>query len=160
MYAVPRLIKSLRGNLKNIRQERYEEEAIQAQPHMGDDGGFGDILEEWIEPEPDPEPEYDPVEVWRVFLELLEEDPEGELNASTNTLKGITKTTEQPYVLSAQTYLLMKHRDKMTIHQIADTLDIRHGSVLGGVKPKKWRDLAHKYAQMAKDLVLERGGDL
>jgi hypothetical protein len=157
-FAVPRLLESLKGNLKNLWEEPQKALARLVPTRFDSAGNPIDPLEQFISPEPEPESEHDPVEVWKVFLELLEKDPTGELNASTNTLKGITKTTEIPYVLSAQTYLLMKHRDQMTIHQIADTLDIRLGSVQGGVKPSRWKELARKYAQMAKDLASGRGG--
>jgi DNA-directed RNA polymerase specialized sigma24 family protein len=152
-YAVNRLLASLKGNLQNIRKNRYQEEAKKEQPRMDSDGVYVDPLDELPSPESEPEPEYDPAGVWKIFLELLEENSTGELNDKANTLHGVKastrETTKEPYTLTAQTYLLMRHRDGMTIQQIADELDIPRGAVQGGAKPTRWRDLARKFAQMA-----------
>ena len=43
----------------------------------------------------------------------------------------------------------------ITIQQIADALDIPSGSVLGGVKPTRWKALARQYVEMAREEVSE-----
>ena len=58
-------------------------------------------------------------------------------------------------LLTAQTCLLMRHRDEMTLQQIAAKLGISCGSLQGGKKPTKWKALGRKFAQMAIDSVSE-----
>jgi hypothetical protein len=155
LYAVRRLLTSFKGNLKNIRIQRQARASRLEQPFIDSNDNFIDLIDKVSCPEPDLEP--DPVVVFNEFRRLLAEDKEGNLNAETNTLRGIKestkKTTQERYALTAQTYLLMRYRDDMTIQEIADELDIPHGSLQGGAKPAKWKALARKYAQMAKDSV-------
>jgi hypothetical protein len=140
-YAVGRLLINLKGHLKNIP--------------IGPPGPF---ISPGINPDdppidpPDVEPDI-AVQQYEALIHLLETDPTGELNAQTYILQGKT-TTQKPYELTAQTYLLMRYRDDMTIHQIADQLEIPRGA-LSGTKPTKWKALAQKYAQMAIESVVE-----
>jgi RNA polymerase sigma factor (sigma-70 family) len=106
-------------------------------------------------PNPEPELDLDLIEVFEVFLQLIERDPEGELKHEENTLRGKKTHTGETYALTAQTYLLMRYRDNMTIQQIADELCIPRGSLQGSIKPKKWKELAYKYALMAKESISE-----
>jgi hypothetical protein len=160
-YAVPRLLASLKGNLENIKTKRYKEEARREQPRMGSEGILVDPVDNLPSPEPETQPAYDVEKVWQTFLALLEADATGELNdpthtlqgkaKTTHTLQGKAKTTQKPYKLTAQTFLLMRYRDRMGLQQIADTLDIPRGSVQGGAKPTKWKELARRFAQKAID---------
>jgi hypothetical protein len=140
-YAIGRLLTNLKGQLKNIESQILKDPA---QPPINEDG----VVEDPINKLPNPEPNL-ALRQCKNFLNLLEEDPEGELQNSDNTLRGIKKSTQEPYKLTAQTYLLMRHRDDMTIQQIADELDIPRGTLLGGAKPTKWKALARKYAEIA-----------
>jgi DNA-binding transcriptional regulator YiaG len=148
-YAVGRLLVNLKGHLKNIGIAQGEISHIQPPP-MGETNI--DPIHSWPNPEPNLA-----LRQFEAFLYLLETDPTGELNAKTNTLHGIKastkETTQEPYTLTGQTYLLMRHRDDMTIQQIADTLDIPRGTLQGYGKPTKWRELERKFAQMAMDSV-------
>jgi hypothetical protein len=155
--AVGRLLVSLKGNLKNLWPVISERASGREPPRLNADGTIDDPVDGLIYPEPEPEPEPDPQIVFNVFLKLIAEDPEGELNHKDNTLRGRKINTEEPYELTAQRYLLMRYQENKVIQQIADELYIPRGSVLGGVKPKRWKELARKYAQMAKNLVSERG---
>ena len=149
-YAVGRLLTNLDGHLKNIEKRRQKEASHQEEPRINDDGYITDPVDNI----PNPEPELASRQ-FEAFVKLLEEDRKGELNAKDFTICGTTRTTKKPYMLTAQTYLLMRYRDDMTIQQIADELDIPRGSLQGGAKPKKWKALARMYAQMAMDSVLE-----
>lgn len=149
-YAVGRLLTNLDGQLKNIQKRRQEEASIQVQGRINDDGEIADPVDNV----PNPEPEVASRQ-FEAFLKLLEEDSEGELNAETNTLHGKKVKTNEPYTLTAQTYLLMRHRDDKTIQQIADELDIPRGTLQGGAKPTKWKALERKLAEMAMDSVSE-----
>ena len=149
-YAVGRLLTNLKGHLKNIQKQMQDDFFWQEQPRTSD----GDITN-LVDDVPNPKPELASRQ-FEAFIKLLEDDPEGELNDKGNTLCGKKVTTDEPYKLTAQTYLLMRHRDDKTIQQIADELDIPHGSVQGQKgKPKKWKELGCKYAQMAIDSVSE-----
>jgi hypothetical protein len=154
-YAVNRLLASLKGNLKNLWAQRRKRESQQEQPFIDSNGNFIDPIDKV--PCHEPEPDFDPEMVFNEFLRLLAEDKEGELKAEVNTLHGIKKskkgTTQETYALTAQTYLLLRYRDDKTIQQIADEQDISRGSLQGGSKPRKWKELARKYAHMAMDLV-------
>jgi hypothetical protein len=163
-YAVGRLLKSLEGNIKNIWKKNSEEQGCRVQPPLDSGGNNADPIGQLPYPEPEPEEpglsltsflyiletsmhflECQP----NTFLDLLEKDPDGELKEEINTLSGKTKTTKEPYTLTAQTYLLMIYRDGKTIHEIADELDISRGSVQGGAKPQRWRELGRKYSEIA-----------
>jgi hypothetical protein len=147
-YAIGRLLTNLKGHLKNIQIEIGAGPEIPINPIISDDGTVLDPFEILPNSKPDIA-----ARQFDALLHLLEADSTGELNDPVNALRGTTKTTQQPYVLTAQTYLLMRYRDDMTIQQIADTLDIRHGSVQGGAKPTKWKELARKFARTAIDSV-------
>ncbi len=149
-YALGRLLINLKGHLTNIQKQLQIELGIFIQPGSDED----DVLPDIFDRVPNPEPEL-LVRQFDALVELLEADPNGELTAETNTLRGKTKTTQEPYALTAQTYLLMRYRDDMTIQQIADRLNIPYGTLQGGGKPAKWKALARKYAQMAIDEVSE-----
>lgn len=145
-YAVGRLLTYLDGQLKNLQKQRQKEASRQIEPRINDDGSVTEPVNEL----PDSEPEL-ALRQFEAFLQLLEADPTGELNAEENTLCG----REEAYTLTAQTYLLMRHRDEKTIQQIADEIDIPRGSLQGGSKPKKWKALERKLAQMAMDSISE-----
>jgi AcrR family transcriptional regulator len=150
VYAVGRLLNNLEGQLKNSQQRRRREVVRRQEARINSDGVVIDPVDQL----PNPEPEI-PSRQFETFLKLLEQDQAGELNDPANTLRGTTKTTQEPYALTAQTYLLMRRRDEMTIQQIADKIDIPHGSLQGGAKPTKWKALERKFAQMAMDSVSE-----
>jgi hypothetical protein len=150
-YAVGRLLTNLDGQLKNIRERRQKQSSQEKLGQMNEDGSVADTFDNV----PNPEPELVSRRQFEIFLHLLETDPTGELNDETNTLRGKTKTTNKPYALTAQDYLLMRHRDEMTIQQIADERDIPRGTLQGGAKPTKWKTLERKLAQMAMDSVSE-----
>jgi hypothetical protein len=147
-YAVGRLLTYLDGQLKNIQKRRQKEAFIQVQSRIDDDG----IVRDPVDEVPNPEPEVTSLQT-EAFLKLLEEDPTGELNNKANTLCGKKVTTQEPYALTAQTYLLMRHRDDKTIQQIADELGIPRGTLQGRGKPTKWKELERKLAEMAMDSV-------
>lgn len=149
-YAVGRLLNNLEGQLKNSQERRRREISRREEPRMNGEGVVIDPVDQL----PNPEPEIASRQI-ETFLKLLEQDQAGELNDPANILRGTTKTTQEPYALTAQTYLLMLHRDKKTIQQIADELDIPRGSLQGGAKPTKWKALARKFVQMAMDSVSE-----
>ncbi len=149
-YAVGRLLMNLDGHLKNIQKQKQKQLYRQETVRSNDDEDCTDLVDEV----PNPEPNLAVLQ-FDAFLQLLEEDPKGELNAKENTLRGQTKNTKETYELTAQTYLLKHYRDKQTIQQIADERDIPRGSLQGGLKPTRWKVLARKYAQMAMDLVSE-----
>lgn len=154
-YAVGRLLVNLEGHLKNIEKQRQKEASHQEEPRINNDGDVTELGDNV----PNPKPELASRQ-FEAFLKLLEEDSEGELNAETNTLGGIKETTKEttrePYALTAQTFLLMRHQEDKTIQQIADELDIPRGSLQQGKgKPAKWKVLERKYAQMAIDSVSE-----
>lgn len=133
-YAVGRLLTNLKGWLKNIQEQRKK------QLGRNEDDAL-----------PNSKPELASLQ-FEAFLKLLETDRRGELNDKDNTLYG----RDGAYTLTAQTYLLMYHRDQKTIQQIADELNIPRPSLQGqGGKPEKWKVLARKYAQMAMDSVSE-----
>jgi hypothetical protein len=151
-YAVGRLLVNLKGHLKNI--EIAGGKTPIEPPPTGEDGTEINPFDRLPNPEPDlTRLQFDAI------VHLLETDPTGELNAKTNTLHGIKastkETTQEPYSLTAQTYLLMHYRDDMTIQQIADTLDIPRGTLQGRGKPTRWKELGRKLAEMAIDLVSE-----
>ncbi len=146
-YAVGRLLTNLKGHLTNI-QERIRRQRARGVSRTNDDGAAADLVDDV----PNPKPELASLQ-FNAFLNLLETDPTGELNAKANTLCGTARTTQEPYALTAQTYLLMRHRDEKTIQQIAAELDIPCGSLQGGAKPTKWKALERKLAQMAMDSV-------
>jgi hypothetical protein len=150
-YALGRLLLNIQGHLQNIQNQRQREQNCQEQPRIGDDGQVIDPVDALPNPEADLA-----TRQFDEFIRVLEMDPEGELKDPANTLKGkTTRETKDPYSLTAQTYLLMRHRDDMTIQNIADRLEIPRGALQGGAKPTKWRELAQKYAQMAIDSVSE-----
>jgi hypothetical protein len=151
-FAVGRLLMNLNGHLKNIQKEIEENRKRREQPRIDEDGTVIDPVDEL----PDPTPDIAALQ-FEAFVYLLETDPEGELNAQSHTLRGTTKS-QQPYTLTAQTYLLMRHKEDMAIQQIADELDIPRGSLQGGAKPTKWKALERKYSQMAMDSVSVSGG--
>jgi hypothetical protein len=161
-YAVPRLLKSFKGNLKNIWIKRQEDLKKQVQSVSDENGNPINPVEQLPGREPDPEPEIDPVEVIKIFVKLVEEDSEGELKAEINTLRGIKKstreTTQEPYTLTAQDYLLMRYRDRKIDQQIAAELDIPRPSLQPRIgKPKRWAALARKLGERALEMV-ENGG--
>jgi hypothetical protein len=156
-FAVGRLLISLKGNLQNLCLGILRDASRREQPRLNDDGTIDDPVDGLVYPEPAPDPEPDPQVVFKVFLKLIAEDSEGELNHKDNTLRGRKINSEEFYELTAQRYLLMRYQENKGIQQIADELCIPRGSVQGGVKPKRWKELARKYAQMAKNLVSERG---
>jgi hypothetical protein len=142
-YAVGRLLTYLNGQLKNLRNRRQQEASNQVQGRDNGNGEVNDLVNEL----PNPEPEVASRQ-FEAFVKLLEQDPIGELNAEENTLCG----KEGAYTLTAQTYLLKRYRDEMTIHQIADELKIPRGTLQDQRgKPGKWKELARKYAQLAID---------
>jgi hypothetical protein len=144
-YAVGRLLTNLKGQLKNIQIEISNQiSGIFDLPTIDDDG----IAHDPIVSLPNPEPDL-AVRQFEAFLHLLETDLTGELAAEENTLRG----KNNAYTLTAQQYLLMRNEKDMTLHQIADQLGIPRGSVLGGAKPTKWKELERKLAQMAIDSV-------
>jgi hypothetical protein len=146
-YAVGRLLINLQGHLKNIQERERKELNLQVTQRKED--GTIKELDEYV---PNPKPELAPLQV-EAFLHLLETDPTSELNDRANTLCGETVTMKEPYTLTAQTYLLMRHRDEKTIQQIADELDIPRGTLQGRGKPTKWKELERKLAEMAMDSV-------
>jgi hypothetical protein len=147
-YAVGRLLVNLKGHLKNIEKHIRYDMDLYEEPHPNGDGTFTHPIDKVSYPEPGLMEQY-----FNALVELLETDPTGELNDKANTLEG-TKTTQGPYKLTAQSYLLMKYRDGMTILDIAEKLSIPRGSVLGGKMPTKWKELKRKYDQIAKEQVL------
>lgn len=153
-YAVGRLLTDLNGQLKNLQNRRRKEASIQV---WGGTNDNGEVTAPPFDNVPNPEPELASRQ-FEAFLKLLEEDPTGKLNEKDNTLRGKKVTTNEPYELTAQTYLLMRYRDDKTIQQIADELDIPRGSLQDQRergKPGKWKALERKLAQMAIDLVSE-----
>jgi hypothetical protein len=162
-FAVPRLLESLKGNLKNLWIERKKKREFEAPTKFDSDGNPIDPVAQLPNPGQDSEPEIDPVAVFNVFLKLVEEDPEGELKAEINTLRGIKKstreTTRETYVLTAQEYLLMRYRDRKTDQQIAVEVDMSRQTLQPhGGKPKRWTALARGLAQKAQEIVLKQGG--
>ncbi|WP_404790399.1 hypothetical protein [Altericista sp. CCNU0014] len=149
-YAVGRLLTNLDGQLKNIRERRQRQFSREKPPRLNEDGTVADPFDAV----PNPSPELASLQ-FEAFLKLLEEDPEGELNDKANTLCGKTVTTKKTYTLTAQTYLLMRHRDDKTIQQIADELGIPRGTLQGRGKPTKWKELERTLAEMAMDSVSE-----
>jgi hypothetical protein len=147
-YAVGRLLTSLEKGLINIQNENKRQRSRE-EKHINFSEDAEIDLEAYL---PQPEPAK-VTQQWDAFLLLLETDGTGELKAEINTLRGKTTSTLQPYMLTAQTYLLMRHRDEMTIQQIADELDIPRGSLQGGTKPTRWKNLERKFAQMALDAI-------
>jgi hypothetical protein len=145
--AVGRLLKSLKGNLKNL-EKRQQTERSHQNVKTDDEGDVVD-LEDYV---PSAKPELALLQ-FDAFLLLLETDPTGELRAEENYLCG----RDNAYQLTAQQYLLMRHRDDKTIQQIADELGIPRGSVQGGAKPTRWKQLERKLAEMARDSVVEGG---
>lgn len=158
-YTLNRLLASFKGNLKNLWMQRQQRESREEQPYIDESGVFIDPAEQvpYYDPEPDLEPDLEMF--FKKFLQLLEEDPMGELNDKDNILRGIKNSTkeatQEPYILTAQTYLLMRYRNNKTIQEIADELDIPRGTLQGGAKPKRWKALARKYAEMAMDEISE-----
>jgi hypothetical protein len=149
IYAVGRLLINLQGHLKNIQARERKKLDLQVIQRRED--GTIKELDEYV---PNPKPELAPLQV-EAFLHLLETDPIGELNDRANTLCGETVTTKKPYTLTAQTYLLMRHRDDKTIQQIADELGISRGTLQGRGKPTKWKELERKLAEIAMNSVSE-----
>jgi hypothetical protein len=147
-YAVGRLLINLKGQLSNIQKQQQVQFSHQQEPRIDDDGNIKNPADEVS----NPEPKLASLQ-FEAFLHLLETDLTGELNDPANTLYGTTVTTKEPYILTAQTYLLMRHRDDMTIQQIADTLDIPRGTLQGRGKPTKWKELERKLAEIAMDSV-------
>jgi hypothetical protein len=145
-YAVGRLLTNLQGHLKNIQIDISKNNSLLLQPKPDPDGMDINPIEMLPNPEPDLA-----VRQYEAFVELLKDDPTGELTAEENTLRG----REGAYTLTAQKYLLMRHEDDMTIQEIADTLGVPRGSVQGGAKPTKWKELERRLAQMAIDSVPE-----
>jgi hypothetical protein len=145
-YAVGRLLINLKGHLKNIQKQIGEELDIYEPHQISEDGTVIALID--VLPNPDPDLV---ARQYNEFLSLLEENPTGELTDKENTLCG----KGGAYTLTAQTYLLMRYRDDMTIHGIADKLGIPHGTLQGRGKPDRWKVLSQKYEQMAKDLVAE-----
>jgi hypothetical protein len=133
-YAVGRLLTNLKGHLKNLQRD----------PNLPD-----------LPPElPSPKLSVASLQ-FEEFLKLLATDATGELKANENTLRGKNKTTDEPYELTAQTYLLMRHRDEKTIQAIADELGIPRGTLQGGSKPTRWKALERKLAEIAVDSISE-----
>ena len=149
-YAVGRLLTNLDGQLKNIREWRERQFSREKPPRLNEDGTVADPFDEV----PNLAPELASLQ-FEAFLKLLEEDPTGELNDKANTLCGKKVTTQEPYALTAQTYLLMRRRNDKTIQEIANELDIPRGALQGGAKPTKWKALERKLAEMAMDSVSE-----
>jgi hypothetical protein len=143
-YAVGRLLTNLKGHLKNIQIDLGKSNGLLLQPKPDPDGMDINPVEMLPNPEPDLA-----VRQYEAFIQLLKKDPTGELTVEENTLRG----REGAYTLTAQKYLLMRHEDEMTIQEIADTLGIPRGSVQGGAKPTKWKELERRLAQMAIDSV-------
>lgn len=141
-YAVGRLLTNLKGQLENNRPEPVPIPPI---------NGNGDVIDP-LKELPNPESELVVLQ-FEAFVHLLATDPTGELNDRSNTLSGKTKTTQESYTLTAQKYLLMRHRDDKTIKQIADELDIPPGTLQGRGKPTKWKALERKLARRAMDSV-------
>lgn len=156
-YAIGRLLTNLNGHLRNIERQMGRDLTHQEQPRINED----DVVEDPTNELPHPKPNL-AVRQFKKFVNLLEEDPEGELQDPVNTLSGIRQSTQAPYELTAQTYLLMRYRDDKTIQQIADELDIPHGTLQGqgSGKPARWKALARKYAEMAMNNLEEDNDDI
>jgi hypothetical protein len=152
-YAIGRLLTNLKGNLRNINIQMQKDLTSQEHPRINGDGVVKDPISELPNPEPNLA-----LRQFKEFLNLLEEDPMGELQDPVNTLCG----TKKPYELTAQTYLLMRYRDDKTIQQIADELDIPYGTLQGqgSGKPARWKALARKYAEMAINNLEEDNDDV
>ena len=93
-YAVGRLLTNLNGHLKNIREQKQQESSRQDKGRINDDGAVADLVNEV----PNPKLELASLQ-FEAFLKLLETDPTGELNDSSNTLRGTMTTTHEPYLL-------------------------------------------------------------
>jgi hypothetical protein len=143
-YAVGRLLKYLQWRLFDFQKQP-------PQPKPTD----GEIDPITIVPSPPPDPEA----LWlQAFLALLGEDPTGELRDEKNAMRGTCTNNPKTYELTAQRYLLMRHRDGLKIQEIADELDIPRGSLQGQRgKPLKWKELERKLAQLAWDSVVPEG---
>jgi hypothetical protein len=142
--AVGRLLTNLKSHLRNIQMEMRHVNSLPIPNEIDTLIDFIEVLSMLSNPEPDLA-----AQQYEALLSLLESDPTGELTAEENTLRG----KEGAYTLTAQRFLLMRHRDGMTMHQIADQLGIPRGALQGGAKLTQWKELERKFAQMAIDSV-------
>lgn len=147
--AVGRLLKSLQGNLKNLQKRRNQEHL--RHEHRIDVDGRPIDPQDYL---PDTQPNLAQLQ-YDALIHLLETDPTGELKKEKYTLKGLKKTSQKPYLLTAQDYLLMRYRQDMSIREIAKTLDIPVGSLTGGTKQRRWKELEQRFAQQAINSVAE-----